>query len=864
MWARSVVAVVALFLLRPCAGEELVFPVPGAPYDPRVPTLAALGGGWGEFSDPELIARYARAIAAAAPDRVRLEEIGRSVEGRPLLLLLLSSPANLSRLDDIRGALAAAGDPRRGDPAEGRGRLATLPAVVWLEGSVHGDEPSGGDALLTLAYVLAAGGSAEVARILDTCVVVIDPAQNPDGRARFSADLARAGTLGADGEPDGALHDFPWPGGRYSHHLFDLNRDWLAATHPETRARIAAMVDLPPTVVVDLHEMNADGGYFFPPPARPVHPFVARTQADLWLTVGKALARTFDLRGWRYWTRETFDAYYPGYGESWPALGGAAGFTFEQGGVDGRRIRLADESELTYRDAVEHHLVAAWTTCGAVAAEPGRYLEAWLSYRRAAVEEGQTGPARALSLTCPSPRQLYELADLLARHGIELYACTRPAAGDAVVVPLAQPLGRLARVLLERGAPLDPAFEAEQERRDARRQPDEIYDLTAWSLPLLWGVDVGILTALPPAGDLARIRTGNPPPGRVVGSGDVAYLARWDALPAARALAALLRAGAAVQVASRGFTLEGRRWDPGTLVVRRAPADPTQAAALERIAAASGVDFVRAGTAFADAGVDLGSNKVVRVRAPRVALAWDEPTRPSAAGAVRFALAEEIGYPVTTMRTVRLADADLRRFDVIVLPDAGKGYGGYAGVLGEAGVQRLKSWVDEGGVVIGIGEGAAFLCLEKVGLLSSSLATRSSEAKADEGKGAVKPTRGDDERPPAVPGAILRLELDAEELLAAGFAERRVAALVTSPRAFAPLPVRDGRNIGLYAPEASLVEAGFVLGASRAVLPGSAYLMVQPHGRGRVVAFAEDPAARGFARSTTLLLANAVFFAAAL
>jgi hypothetical protein len=325
-----------------------------------------------------------------------------------------------------------------------------------------------------------------------------------------------------------------------------------------------------------------------------------------------------------------------------------------------------------------------------------------------------------------------------------------------------------------------------------------------------------------------------------------------------------LRADVKVHVAAKAFTLEGRRWEAGTLVVRRSSVGSEVVAALERVARETGVDFVRTASTFADEGIDLGSNKVLWVRRPRVAVAWDEPTRPTSAGGVRFALEQGLGYPVSVVRTVRLAEAELGRFDVLILPDAGRAYGGYAGVLGEEGVRRLKSWVEEGGVLIAVGEGAAFLCQEKVGLLASTLEKRGEEAKAAATKSAGEPAAGEGEQPPAVPGAILRVELDGEELLAAGFPRGVVAAVAASPRIFAPLKVKDGRNVGVYAAGPQVVEAGFVLQASRAQLPGKAFMLVQARGRGQVVGFAEDPALRGFARSTMLLLANAVFFASAL
>jgi hypothetical protein len=193
-------------------------------------------------------------------------------------------------------------------------------------------------------------------------------------------------------------------------------------------------------------------------------------------------------------------------------------------------------------------------------------------------------------------------------------------------------------------------------------------------------------------------------------------------------------------------------------------------------------------------------------------------------------------------------------------------------VLGEGGAAKLAEWVRNGGVLIGVGDGARFLTEEKVGLLGSKAERRGEGAviPKDPEEAGKKPfdldahVVPDDEDPPTVPGAILQVDLDRENLLAAGFPAGAVNVLVNSRRVFEPLKLDEGVNVGVYAAGAQLVQAGFVLDSSKRLLPLKGYLMVQEHGRGRVVAFAEDPSARGLTRSSLLLLANAVFFGPAL
>jgi hypothetical protein len=850
--------------------------LPAAEHDAAIPTLKGIVGfDWGEgITDPEQVLAYAEALANAAPDRARLVQYATSLEGRPLVLLVVSSSPNIMKLDEIRAQLARLGDSRV-TPTDAAGALvSSLPAVVWLACSVHGDETSGGDAGLALAYHLLASRSDDVEKMLEKAVVIIDPTQNPDGRARFVASTRQARGVEPDPDPASAEHVQPWPGGRFSHDLFDLNRDWFALTSPETAGRVTAMLAWNPQVVADLHEMGPESGYYFAPPAKPLNPFLSKEQRALWEVLGHANAAAFDAHGWRYWTREEFDAFYPGYGESWPYFSGAVGMTYEEASARGLVTRLEDGTLLTYADAVQRHLVAAYTTVHTAAEARARLLREWYDYRRTAVEEGKN---KAIVLgPGDHPLQTAALADLLARQGVEVLRSGEQGQGEKAefVVPLAQPLGRLARVLLDREVSMGEAFEQSQERRDARREEDQIYDITAWSLPLLWDVPMEEVSSWHPSQRLERVQAGPPAPGQVRGAGRVAFLARWTGPAAAGALAALLQDGVKVRVAGKPFTIVGQSFPIGSLVIRRGDNPADLRARLLPVAARSGVDFLGVDTGFADDGIDLGSDNVRLISPPHVGLLWDAPTSPTSAGGLRFALERFLRYPVTALRVASLGRVDLSHYDVLIIPDSWDP-GRYAAMLGDRGAKELGSWVRGGGVLVAVGNGAAWLTEEKVGLLDSKLEKREEVAKGEK-PGEDGPAAGDrgsdrlqkevtptDEMPPRVPGAILRIVLDPESVYAAGFPAGRLNALAASDRVFVPLKLDRGVNVGVYAPAGDLVQSGFVLQASRTLLPDTAYLMVEKQGRGKVVAFAEDPAMRGMTRATMLLFANAVFFAPA-
>jgi hypothetical protein len=314
-------------------------------------------------------------------------------------------------------------------------------------------------------------------------------------------------------------------------------------------------------------------------------------------------------------------------------------------------------------------------------------------------------------------------------------------------------------------------FEKEQERRDTKRLPDEVYDITAWSLPLLWATAAKPLQALPSGLALEPVKPGGVPSGSVTGDGKVAFLLPWEGGASAKALANLLKQGVKTAVAAKPFILQARKFERGTVVIRRAGNSEDLRDRLMAVAVATGARFVGADTGYVDRGIDIGSTNVLPVKAPRIAIAWDAPTSAPSDGDLRYAVERYLDYPVSVVRTSTLVRADLSHFDVIILPDSWERVGSYATVLGEGGVKRLASWVSEGGVLVAVGGGAAFLTGEKVGLLDSKLEKRLARSRrqrrtrtnaAGKAPSTTERDQAGGEDPPLVPGSILRVNLDTD------------------------------------------------------------------------------------------------------
>ncbi|MEM6412292.1 MAG: M14 family zinc carboxypeptidase, partial [Pseudomonadota bacterium] len=313
LWRARIAALLLLFVAPAFAGAQ---PFLDGTYNEAIPTIeAVLGHDHGdEISTPDEVLEYLEVLAEASPERMSIVPYAQSWEGRDLVYAVIASPDTMARLEAIKSDLAALGSGLS-NASERSALVARTPAVVWLGYGIHGNEISGSDAALTLAYhLLAAEDDPVVNDILANTIVIIDPNQNPDGRNRFVNSFEAARGLEITGDRYAAEHDEPWPGGRFNHYLFDMNRDWFTLSQPETIGRIAALQEWQPVAVVDAHEMGGDQTYFFPPVARPINPNVTEAQLAKEDLIGRNHARYFDREGIEYFTREIFDAFYPGYG----------------------------------------------------------------------------------------------------------------------------------------------------------------------------------------------------------------------------------------------------------------------------------------------------------------------------------------------------------------------------------------------------------------------------------------------------------------------------------------------------------------------------------------------------------------------
>ncbi len=859
VWATAIIA-------RTNSELPFGFPLPDASYASTVPTPdQVLGFALGTRPiTPEEAVRYLRAVAAAS-DRVHLETYGHTVEERPLILVWISTPEHLRQRASYAAQWRALWDPAdHPDDVLQQWIREGLPVLVWFAYSVHGNEHSSTEAALALTYHLAASRSDDVARVLSQTVVILDPIQNPDGRARFVQWVRQHLGQRPDANPFAIEHREAWPGGRYNHYLYDLNRDWLFQTQQETRAKVAAYFRHPPQVFVDFHEMGWDETYFFPPPTLPVIPWLPRDLHHKWWTrIGQANARAFEQRGWRYFTREWFDIYYPGYGDSFPSLNGAIGMTYEQASARGVIVQRTDGTLLTLGEAIHHHFVTGWTTLHTVASHRAELLNDFLAYRRAAIAresdiDGWIVPADN------DPFLREHLYRKLTRIGVRLYTLPegirmrvrwlpdgaetpyRSHAGDWWI-PVRQAQRYLLRVWLDPEVPMDPEFlRRVQEARELRERPG-FYDITGWSLAPAWQMRIGAVRKAPE-------HVSRTPAQPVMSASETNGTPDYAVIVCNRTLAAFRIAGDALQHGYRFYInrkpigARNTTCPPGSLIFFVRQQDRSFADWLRRWQERYGSAIFTLDSGWPARGISLGSPNVDYVNGQkRVVLVEGPGSIPTSVGALWHTLEVTYGWPLTRVSTAYLDTIDLGRVGVLILADVDLSMWNARRI--DPWVERLKQWLRAGGTLVTIGHSIRWAADK--GLL-----------KVEWGPGpATEASNGKTRRRrvPGIPGSLLWTTVERRHFWTGGYPDDRLAVLYYGRTIARPDPER-AFVVVRFATADRLKASGFVWDDFRKDIAETAYAWMETHGRGKVFAILTHPMFRGDFWGTHRLLLSAVLW----
>lgn len=874
----SIVAL-SLFLTLPISSiaDELKFVSgkngeywPTAQYDAKIPDLkSVLGYDFGEkITNVNDGIKYLEALSKIAPDRIILKDYGRTWQGRPLVYAIIGSPEQIKNLDTIKANSRALAFPQNLSIGKKSEILENQPAIVWLTNSVHGDEISPADAGLRMAYyLLAAQGNSQIDTIRKNVLTIIVPFQNPDGRERFIASNNAAMGLEPDPFELAAERDQPWPGGRMNHYNFDLNRDWFALTQPETKGQTSAMLDFYPQVVVDAHEMSRDANFFFPPEADPINPMHSKEQKALRAVIGENNAKWFDKFGLSYFTREVFDGFYPGYGDSWPTAQGAIAMTYEQGSARGLLAKGKNGENLTFKDTVRNHFVASLSTLEAAAINRKRLLASFYDFRASAIEEGAKSGAKAYLIPNQSDQSgADKLAAVLAAQGIEVNsaksgfaACGVNYGAGTYIIPTAQPAYRLVKNLLEKNIPLDEEFANRQLKRLEKGLKDEVYDVTGWSLTLQYNLDVNTCNQLPSVaatkigGDFVKIGEITKP------DASVGFIAPSSSTSFNRFVAKALNQGLNIRALEEGFTIEGKSYPSGSVVVLKSENDATAITKAKQIAKENGENLIGIDTSWVTEGPNFGSMKAKSLKAPKIAIAWDFPTDPYNAGNARFVIERKIGFNATPLRVSKLKSPALNAFDVLVLPNGGN----YADALGEAGLRNIKLFMQNGGTIISIGGATKFLASQNAGIFATSIETVKSEFKPEK-TGLIKDEKEfisaitpETDTPIELDGAILKAKLTEDHWLTQGV-KKELYFTYFGSNVYKPLSRENGDNPVIFANADEVAASGMVFESNKQILANKPVVMVTQYGGGMAIGFTADPIYRAHSDGLDGLILNAL------
>ena len=873
---------------------------PGGNYDPDVPTPeSVLGYKIGRQHTPvHLIEKFILAMEKAS-DRVVVREIGKTHQGRSQYLVIISSPANIARIDEIRAQTRKLADPKLGAD-ELEAIVASLPATVMVNCGVHGNEGTAHESGLRTIYQLAAGTDEKTLAVLDNIVTLVNPVLNPDGHDRYVHFINGYLVDQENPNTDSMEHSEPWPGGRGNAYYFDLNRDWFLLTQPESYYRMIEYQRWLPQVAPDLHEMGTDSTFFFPPPLKPINKLISGLTIKWWEILGQAHAAAFDNYGWTYYTRESFDEFYSGYGGSMPDMFGAIAMTFEQGSPRGRVSKRRDGTLIDLTQGTWHHFTATMATLTTVAERKDERLRDFHEFFVEVDTRGVDGKIREFYIPPADPTRFKKLLDRLQLVGAEVHIAREPftvkgaynyftkETKDAqlpegtAIVNVRQFAGAAVMTMLEPESLIDEDFLKEELAKIRRGEESNIYDVTGWSMPLTYGINAYWAgTAASVAKDLVPAEGWSPADRGPIPQARVAYLIPPDSNANITLVSRLLAEKYRVRVNTKKFVLGGKTYPPGTAVLYVVRNPESLHERINTLAVETGGYADATNTGYTgDGGIDLGSNDVPVVKNPSILLAAERPTSSTSFGEIRFLLENVYKVPYTAVAASRIGSLDLHKYNVIILPDAWSfGPYSYKAMFGKGGVENIKRWVHEGGVLICIGGAVDFAVDEEVQLSAAPKYTQKRKMPGeapDQYQEQQPPAEEEKEKPgpPAkekekkfeveellfIPGAIVKAELDDRSFLTWGYSGDFIPVKVHSSNLFVPITDDQGLVAARYGKKEELRYSGVIWDTMLDLLPGKAYAWHEGAGRGMVICFAEEITFRASYDGLDRMFFNAIIF----
>lgn len=788
-------------------------------------------------------------LLASESERVSLAPYATSHGGRQLFVLVITSPNNQAELAKIKKThRELASGLRKVVRDEDR-------SVMYLGYGVHGDEASAMNASPLVAYHLASSLSASVLKSLERSVFLLDPSLNPDGGSRFAHWVNENRGMHASQDPSDREHQQDWPGGRTNYYWFDLNRDWLPATHPESRGRIQLFHEWKPNVVLDFHEMGSSSSYFFQPgiPAR-TNPLTPDRNVQLTKLFAGFYATKMDNAGELFFTEEKFDDFYIGKGSTYPDVNGAVGILFEQGSTRGLRMKNS-RFERIFSDCVANQVRTSLASIEALAEYSESVLQLQCDFFNNALTTGRD--SKSFLLTGEASR-ISAAKELLALHDIKTYQPPDVAVvQDTVRVPSEV-------LLVDSGQPQYTMIKSLMTREKTFRE-NIFYDVSTWHLPSAFGLEVeeidaqetGQLLAVFKPGERGQRRTRIAFDAKALG-----YAVPPETLDFPKLVALLQTRSAKLRVITKPVSiraLEGvAKLPQGTLLILRQPNLESWESirdCLQQFAASSECQVYPLNSSQTLQGPDLGSDTSLDLPIAHPALVVGAGTNAYTAGALWHHLDIRMEQPTTLLKTTTFGNVDLDDYNVLILPD------GSYNLWGQAQAKKLKRYLEDGGVVVAVCNSLSWLTANEVVDLGKS--ESKSEEKEEKDSDTLERTGFSEKRfgnaredaaLKSIAGAIFEVSIDSTHPLAYGFPNESVPVFRRGTYHY-QRPENSYQTAGIYGD----VIAGYVNEQNAEELQGTAAVFVVPVGRGRVIVLADNPVFRGYMRATEPFFTNAIY-----
>ncbi|WP_422091883.1 M14 family metallopeptidase [Tenacibaculum ovolyticum] len=800
----------------------------GVSYNKKIPTpKSVIGHEVGEWHiTHDKLVEYMKALAKVS-DRISIENRGKTYEGKPLLLLTITSSKNQQNLEKIRKQHIKATNNASID-------VSKQPIIVYQGFSIHGNEASGTNSALASAYYLAAAEGEKIDELLANTIILFDPSLNPDGLQRFAywANTNKANNINPD--PNDREYHEVWPGGRTNHYWFDMNRDWLPVQLPESKARIASFHKWLPNILTDHHEMGTNSTFFFQPgiPSR-TNPLTPQINQDLTKEIGTYHAKAFDKIGSTYYSEESFDDFYYGKGSTFPDINGSIGILFEQGSSRGH----AQESEngvLTFPFTIRNQFTATLSTLEAAKNMRVKILKYQQDFYNNSRNSGEN---KAIIFGDEKDAvKTYHLAKVLKRHKIKIHELKESFSskgkhfkkGYSYVVPMNQKNNRLVKAM----------FDVRTTFKDSL-----FYDVSAWTFNHAFGVDFSENISLSKAGkEIVELKKKE---GVIKSRSGVGYLFSWNEYEAPKALNSILAKGLRAKVAMKQFKNENESFDYGTIFI---PAQNQKLTGLElfnfldKIALENHIKIKGVTTGLND-GIDLGSRNFRAIKLQKVAMLVGNGITSYDAGEIWHLLDQRFNMKLTKLDVSYASRINLSKYTTIIVPNS---YSIDKNLEG-----KLKVWVRNGGVLIGYRNAVNWLANK------SFINLKFNKTKIDKVENVSFENKGLQSGAQVIGGAIFEANIDRSHPVNFGYKNNKIA-LFRNTRQFIQADVKSYNNPIQYTSNPLL--SGYISKENLKALKNTVPFKVERLGAGRVIVFTDNTNFRGFWFGTNKLLMNAMFF----